>query len=259
MLRCELDAPLVVSVHGGDVLWTPSHVPGGAGRGDARAELRAPRARQQRRDRAARPRARRAGDARRAPRQPISLPRRPKRSATPLITTVGHLVARKRHADVLAALAELPGVRYLVIGDGPARGALESLASRVRRRRPRRVRGPARAGGGTRARERGLVLRDALDGGGLRRRLHRGDGGGHPRDRLRGRAGPGRDRGRRRWHRAGAAARAGDPRRAPAARCWATGRRCARSAQQARATVEREFTWERCGERTLAAYREALR
>jgi glycosyltransferase involved in cell wall biosynthesis len=27
----------------------------------------------------------------------------------------------------------------------------------------------------------------------------------------------------------------------------------------ARATVEREFTWQRCGERTLAAYEEAAR
>jgi glycosyltransferase involved in cell wall biosynthesis len=50
---------------------------------------------------------------------------------TPLITTVGHLVARKRHADVLDALAALPGVRYLVIGDGPERSALERRAGEL--------------------------------------------------------------------------------------------------------------------------------
>ena len=31
--------------------------------------------------------------------------------ATPTVATVGHLVARKRHADVLRALATLDGVR----------------------------------------------------------------------------------------------------------------------------------------------------
>ena len=29
--------------------------------------------------------------------------------------------------------------------------------------------------------------------------------------------------------------------------------------RQARETVEREFTWERCGQETLAAYRDVLR
>jgi glycosyltransferase involved in cell wall biosynthesis len=51
------------------------------------------------------------------------------------LVTVGHLVARKRHADVLRALAVLepqhPNLRYLVIGDGPERGALEALAARL--------------------------------------------------------------------------------------------------------------------------------
>jgi teichuronic acid biosynthesis glycosyltransferase TuaC len=51
------------------------------------------------------------------------------------IATVGHLVARKRHADVLRALAVLgarhPTLRYEVIGEGPERGALEALAARL--------------------------------------------------------------------------------------------------------------------------------
>ena len=48
------------------------------------------------------------------------------------IATVAHLVARKRHADVLRALAGLPDVRYEVVGDGPERAALEALAASLR-------------------------------------------------------------------------------------------------------------------------------
>jgi glycosyltransferase involved in cell wall biosynthesis len=53
----------------------------------------------------------------------------------PTLVTVAHLVARKRHADVLRALAVLdqrhPTLRYAVIGDGPERIALEGLAVRL--------------------------------------------------------------------------------------------------------------------------------
>jgi glycosyltransferase involved in cell wall biosynthesis len=42
------------------------------------------------------------------------------------VVTVGHLVARKRHADVIRALPE--GVRYEIVGDGPERAALEAMA-----------------------------------------------------------------------------------------------------------------------------------
>jgi glycosyltransferase involved in cell wall biosynthesis len=47
------------------------------------------------------------------------------------MVTVAHLVARKRHETVLQALALLPPDRrpeYLVIGDGPRRDPLERLA-----------------------------------------------------------------------------------------------------------------------------------
>ena len=36
--------------------------------------------------------------------------------------------ARKRHADVITALTQLPGVGYLIIGDGPERQPLARLA-----------------------------------------------------------------------------------------------------------------------------------
>ena len=53
----------------------------------------------------------------------------------PSLVTVAHLVARKRHADVLRALAVLgprhPTLRYTVIGDGPERIPLEGLAVRL--------------------------------------------------------------------------------------------------------------------------------
>ena len=42
------------------------------------------------------------------------------------VVTVAHLVARKRHADVIRALPD--GVRYEIVGDGPERAALEALA-----------------------------------------------------------------------------------------------------------------------------------
>jgi teichuronic acid biosynthesis glycosyltransferase TuaC len=57
-------------------------------------------------------------------------PELPPRRDRPTLVTVAHLVARKRHSVVLHALAGLsPRLRpdYLVIGDGPGRGPLERL------------------------------------------------------------------------------------------------------------------------------------
>jgi glycosyltransferase involved in cell wall biosynthesis len=127
--RARLPQPLVVSVHGPDVLWVPEHVPGGEGAvrrafGAARMTL-----------------ANSAGIAALARRQGApdvrvvhlgtDLPGETiKRRET--LVTVGHLIARKRHADVIRALWLLrdkrPRLRYLIIGDGPERGALEQLA-----------------------------------------------------------------------------------------------------------------------------------
>jgi glycosyltransferase involved in cell wall biosynthesis len=123
--------PLVVSVHGGDVLWTArDRVPGGraaVARALARADLVL---------------ANSGGiatlatglGARRTEVVHLGsdLPEPGPRSPRPLLVTVGHLVARKRHADVIRALARLPEpVRYLVIGDGPERGALTGLAHQL--------------------------------------------------------------------------------------------------------------------------------
>jgi teichuronic acid biosynthesis glycosyltransferase TuaC len=130
------DAPLIVSVHGGDVLYT-------AGRGRAGAEAVA------RGLGAARlvlansqgiadlSRAAGAGETR-VVHLGADLPdarRTPRRDGTPRLVTVAHLVARKRHADVLRALAVLsqrhPTLRYVIVGEGPERVALEGLATRL--------------------------------------------------------------------------------------------------------------------------------
>jgi glycosyltransferase involved in cell wall biosynthesis len=55
----------------------------------------------------------------------------PKRSE-PTIATLGNLDPRKRHIDVLHALAELPEqARWVVIGAGPARARLETRAAEL--------------------------------------------------------------------------------------------------------------------------------
>jgi glycosyltransferase involved in cell wall biosynthesis len=55
--------------------------------------------------------------------------------AVPTLVTVGNLVERKRHADVIAALPRLirrhQDVRYRIIGDGPEREPLRALAARL--------------------------------------------------------------------------------------------------------------------------------
>ena len=128
--------PLIVSVHGGDVLHTALRGPSGAAavrRGLGAAQLVL--ANSQGIAELAQ-----ASGARetRVVHLGADLPP-PAHSAQPggpqSLVTVGHLVARKRQADVLRALAVLgprhPQLRYMIIGDGPERGALEALARRL--------------------------------------------------------------------------------------------------------------------------------
>jgi glycosyltransferase involved in cell wall biosynthesis len=61
------------------------------------------------------------------------LPQGPVRR-TPALVSVGHLIGRKRHADVLRALWLLRDshpLRYVVVGDGPERPRLEALAAQL--------------------------------------------------------------------------------------------------------------------------------
>ena len=125
--RASPATPLLVSVHGGDV--HGRH----ADSGTVRTTLRHARL----------VLANSAGTARRCaergaahtqvvhlgtdvPPQPAPPPARPR------LVSVGNLIARKRHADVIEALALLddrhPDLRYVIVGDGPERPALEALA-----------------------------------------------------------------------------------------------------------------------------------
>jgi teichuronic acid biosynthesis glycosyltransferase TuaC len=127
VLRSRLAAPLVVSVHGGDVLWTARHSERGR-EAVTRALTAAELVLANSAGTAARSEALGAR-ATRVVHLGTDLPPQPaERHAQSTIVTVGHLVARKRHADVLRALVELEGVRYVIVGDGPERGRLEALA-----------------------------------------------------------------------------------------------------------------------------------
>jgi glycosyltransferase involved in cell wall biosynthesis len=60
----------------------------------------------------------------------------PARRERPTVATLGHVVPRKRHADVARALAlareRVPGIGWVVIGDGPELPALRQLVSELR-------------------------------------------------------------------------------------------------------------------------------
>jgi glycosyltransferase involved in cell wall biosynthesis len=61
------------------------------------------------------------------PGEPPPEPLPPKR-AEPTVVTLGAVDPRKRHRDVLEAVARLPEVHWVVIGDGPERAALQAHA-----------------------------------------------------------------------------------------------------------------------------------
>jgi glycosyltransferase involved in cell wall biosynthesis len=131
--RARGDAPLVVSVHGGDVLAT------------AQRSERARRTVARTFAHARLVLANSAGTEARCTQLgarattvvhlgtdlPAELP--PRTDARPTLVTVGHLVPRKRHADVVEALALLadrhPDLRYEIVGDGPEHAAIEALAT----------------------------------------------------------------------------------------------------------------------------------
>lgn len=136
--RSRITAPLVVSVHGSDVYYTAPLAPGGEE--PVRATFAAARlvlANSSGTERMARA----LGAQRtRVVHLGADLPehmtaphaRSDARKAPLTIVTVGHLVARKRHGDVLRAMWALrddcPELRYVIVGDGPERASLEQLA-----------------------------------------------------------------------------------------------------------------------------------
>jgi teichuronic acid biosynthesis glycosyltransferase TuaC len=136
--RARLATPLVVSEHGADVFYTaPRHRAGRRATSAAFAAARLVLANSDGVERACRELG--ARDTR-VVRLGTDVPERRGFPSVRLpgpttLVTVAHLVARKRHADVLRALWLLrdraPDLRYLVVGDGPEREPLRRLAGEL--------------------------------------------------------------------------------------------------------------------------------
>jgi len=133
--RAQPGVPVLVSVHGGDVLGFHAQHPNvAAALSHARLVL-ANSAGTARRCTALGARATRVvhlGADPAPPDPPVAQAGSAGAARAPTLVTVGNLIARKRHADVIAALPALvarhPGVRYDIIGEGPQRAALVAQA-----------------------------------------------------------------------------------------------------------------------------------
>ena len=259
--RPTAGAPLVVSVHGGDVLYTARR-----GRAGAEAVTRGLRAArlvlansEGIAELAQAHGARETRVVHLGADMPTSL--RPPRDGPPTLVTVAHLVARKRHADVLRALAVLsqrhPTLRYAIVGDGPERTALEGLAVRLGIAERVDFHGqlpPARAV--EQARRCTLfVMPSTEEAFGVA--YVEAMAGGLPAIGCRGEPGP---------EEIAAAGDGfllvppGDIERLTQRidELLSDSHRLREVGQRARATVAAHFTWEGCGRRTLAAYEHAL-
>ena len=259
--RPTAGAPLVISVHGGDVLYTARR-----GRAGAEAVTRGLRAArlvlansEGIAELAQAHGARETRVVHLGADMPTSL--RPPRDGPPTLVTVAHLVARKRHADVLRALAVLsqrhPTLRYAIVGDGPERTALEGLAVRLGIAERVDFHGqlpPARAV--EQARRCTLfVMPSTEEAFGVA--YVEAMAGGLPAIGCRGEPGP---------EEIAAAGDGfllvppGDIERLTQRidELLSDSHRLREVGQRARATVAAHFTWEGCGRRTLAAYEHAL-
>jgi teichuronic acid biosynthesis glycosyltransferase TuaC len=258
--RARTGVPLVVSVHGGDVLSVVRRAGGRAAVGETLAAARLVLANS-------------AGTAQRARElgaahtRVVHLgtdvpPKRVREPAAPTIATVGHLVARKRHADVLRALWLLreshPDLRWVVAGDGPERPALERLIGELGLGDRVTLRGqlPPAEARATAQSATVFALPSVDEAFGVA--YIEAMAAGVPAIGCRGEAGP------EEIAASGVGIRLvapGDP-EALAAELRpllddAGWRR--ELGHGARATVERAFTWDACGHATVAAYEEALR
>jgi teichuronic acid biosynthesis glycosyltransferase TuaC len=180
----------------------------------------------------------------------------------PVLVTVGHLIARKRHADVVRALAALrdrqPALRYRVIGDGPERAGLARLAAELGVAERVELLGQLpHTEAVARAREASLfVMPSEAEAFGVA--YVEAMAAGLPAIAARGEPGP------QEIAAAGDGIRlvpAGDAGALAATIDGLVGDRATLRGlgAQARATVERAFTWERCGRETVRAYEDALR
>jgi teichuronic acid biosynthesis glycosyltransferase TuaC len=257
--------PLVVSVHGGDVLHTAAPRPRGSGAGASAVArgLGAARLTLANSHGIAELCRRYGAGEVRVVHLGADLPGATgrRREGPPTLVTVGHLVARKRHGDVLRALAVLerahPTLRYAIVGDGPERVALEGLAERLGVSERVQMEGQlphgeamARAGRCTL-----FVMPSTEEAFGVA--YIEAMAAGVPAIGCRGEPGPEEI----------AAAGDGFMLVPPGDIERLTQRidellsdphRLREAGQRARETVAAHFTWERCGEQTLAAYERAL-
>ncbi len=246
--RARLGVPAVISVHGGDVLGVAERWRGGREAvGAAFAAARLVLANSA--GIAERSRALGAG-AVRVVHLGTDVPAQ--RSNGTALVSVGNLIARKRHADVLRALALLDEPPpYVVVGDGPERAALERLADGLDvdfrgRLAPADALAVAQSAGA-------FVLPSVEEAFGVA--YIEAMAAGVPAIGSRGEPGPEE-----------IAASGGGMTLVPAGDVDALAQaiqaalddRAALGAA-ARATVEANFTWDACGRATVAAYEEALR
>jgi len=257
--RARPGVPVVVSVHGGDLYGVAAGSPAGeaAVRGAlARARLVLANSGMI----AERCRALGGSDVR-VLRLGTDVPAEVRARGSSLVT-VGNLVARKRHADVLRALwllrEEHPDVRWVVVGDGPEREPLAALARELGLADRVELRGTRpHAEAVAAAREAGVfVLPSVEEAFGVA--YVEAMAGGVPAVGARGEPGP------EEIAAAGGGMRLvppGDPEAlADELRALLSEPAWRRElGEQARATVQAAFTWERCGHETVAAYADALR
>jgi glycosyltransferase involved in cell wall biosynthesis len=257
--RARIDAPLVISVHGGDVLAVPERWRGGR----AAVEGAFKAARLTLANSAAiaeRSRGLGAGEVR-VVHLGTDVPPPAHTDATTLVT-VGNLIARKRHGDVLRALwllrDEHPELHWVIVGDGPEREPLQRLAADLGLTERVAFRGALPPGEAlTVARWGGIFVLPSVDEA-FGVAYIEAMAGAIPAIGSRGEPGP------EEIAACGGGMRLvppGDP-EALAAELRtllddATWRRELGAA--ARANVEANFTWERCGRETVAAYEDALR
>jgi teichuronic acid biosynthesis glycosyltransferase TuaC len=180
----------------------------------------------------------------------------------PSLVTVGHLVGRKRHADVVRALWTLrdrhPDLRYVIVGEGPERAHLEALARQLGVADRVELRGqlPPEQAHQEAWRASAFVLPSVDEAFGVA--YVEAMAGGVPAIGCRGEGGP------EEIAAAGGGmllvppgdmeALAGEVDHILTDEDWRHELGAA-----ARTTVERSFTWERCGRDTVAAYEAALR
>ena len=258
VLQAGIDVPLVISEHGADV-FSVAQMPGGLERiekafGSARLVL----ANSDGIERAVRRLG--AHTTRVVPLGTDPAGSEPPKPEHPTLVTVAHLVPRKRHADVLRAIWILrdrkPDLRYRIVGDGPSRAGLEAITAELGLTDRVEFTGQLSHDAAVRAsREGSIFVMPSIDEA-FGVAYIEAMAAGRPAIGSRGEPGPEHLAARTIGMRL---VSPGEPESLATEIVelleprW--GARVRRSARQ---TVAEQFTWEACGQATVAAYEEAL-